>query len=548
MIIAFSGLGGSGKSSHIGKLSEHISKEQNVRIIALREHFLWPKLVTFLRGGSKSLADIGRDQHSGLKNKQPAKNQKGEKNVKTTSSSIYYFIRDLFYIFDAIRIRLFIVSPHFKKETIIFDRALDDFAIELAETSSHTYLHHAFVSVFGNPTLHFYLKSSPETVLSRKHEDSLEVLRKREALYEKMFKEKKPSFQPIIITTEGTISIATETILRVVDAVMPAQSSKEESFQIQNFQPEGWALYQAFVIGDFYPLLSSVIIFDPKKLFETAIANRMANIFLEKMLSNPDLHTKYWQEDWHKYDMYRSDVAIKREKTLAHLAETFADPGNPIKSSEYSLVKNDEKAIELSGDIDIVCFDLETYNKMLSLFKKSGKVIVQTKEKADIFIDGLLPIDLHFGLSFGNFRYASDVAFKNVSEAEARFLTIIAHAVAELTLVTLGDILKIVDTLEIKNTSNQEAKMKIENLSKSRGWGAGYQAWIRGALYPEKHGYTFPKKMSTFALVRSRLGLFLREPFRIGALIKDLWLLALALRARNMGKTPFHEHWTEHIR
>ncbi len=518
MIIAFSGLGGSGKSTHIRRLSEHFGKNRQVKVIALREYFLWPKLAAAIRG--KKNSNIAGDQQDGQNVAAHAQNH-DVKNKRSVPASAYFFIRDLFYIFDAIRIRIFVIYPQLQKlrkqkDILVFDRAADDFAVELAETSSHAYLQNLFASIFPKATLHIYLKSSPETVLKRKHEDPLVVLKNREKLYAKMIAAK----QPIIISTEGGIHAATEAILILADAA------------VKNFRLESWVLYRAFVLNDQKPLLLPALIIDPQKLFKSAIANRMANVFLQKMQSEADLHAKYWQEDWQKYDAYCSGIAAKREKTLAYLSE---------HSFEYSLVKNDDQAFELSGDIDIVCFDLETYNKMLSLFEKSGKVIVQTKEKADIFIDGLLPIDLHFGLSFGNFRYTSENSFKKLSQDEARFLTTIAHAVAELTLVTLGDILK------TKSAFNQETITKIGNEASKSGWGAGYKKWIQAAMHPEKHGYGFPQKMNAFALVRSRFGLFFREPYRIGALIKDLWLLALALRARGMGKTPFHEHWTENI-
>lgn len=524
MIISFSGLGGSGKTTHIRELATELKKNHQIKVIALREYFWWPKIVNFLRSRKNTNKTSSKSMQGGVENWQG-----NTENVEQKKSGAYYFFRDIFYILDCLRLRVFLLisnlaSFNSRAKIIIFDRAIDDFAIELNTSSPFYLLHKFFVWIFPKSNIHFFLESSPETVFARKKEESLERLKFRQSKYEKFFTNKNC----VRISTEGDGKLVGQTIITLVEDALSCKGQ---------FSIEGLALYDLFlnnfVDGAPETFLNGPIIFEPKKLWQTSIRNRIAFHFLETIKDNEKLLKKYWQEDWQKYYDYALKQIEKKNKTINFLMEN-------LSGINFSLIKNDEKNIDISSDVDLLFLDKKDFEKAIEIFEKKGKVTKQTNEKHDISIDGYLPIDLHLGLNYGYYKYIQTNSFPNLSQGAQTLLSISGHAVSELTMVTLGDIVKTAEAIDVKTLKEARTEAKI------LGWERGLGNWLLFVLSPEEFGFNFPKNLSMTSLFISRIKMSLKQKsFR--NLPKEIILLARAIRARSLGKVPFHEHWTENI-
>jgi hypothetical protein len=272
----------------------------------------------------------------------------------------------------------------------------------------------------------------------------------------------------------------------------------------------------------------------PDILLNTASKNRIALAFLTAIKNTSELESRYWQQSWNDYWQFAQDTLEKRKASLEALPELL--PG-----MNYSLVKNDMKNVDISSDIDVLFSGKDDYQKAVEILKQKGSVVVQTDRKSDGYIEGMIPVDLHLGLTFGSFQYFSndilDSASPNLSS-----VVVIAHAAAELTIVTLGDIAKIGTVLH-----DQAFQNELEHIARTHGWWRSCKSWLLRAQHPKCYGYDIPLFLPVTPLVLSRFGLYIQNPFRVDGLTKELFLLALSVRARMKGFVPFHDEWIKKI-
>ncbi len=162
-LIAFIGPDGAGKSTTAERIKRIL--EDNDRKVAQ----------AYLGRGKSHLLPInktGRAVYEKIKNKKPGMIIK-----------ILYTLAAPVYTTDLLLRYLFVVRPKRKRAIVITDRYCTDiYLMPRISNAMRSFLFH----LFPKPTLTFYLYNTPEVLYERKHEQSVEELRRQMDLFEKM--------------------------------------------------------------------------------------------------------------------------------------------------------------------------------------------------------------------------------------------------------------------------------------------------------------------------------------------------------------------------
>ncbi len=507
MIIAFGGLGGSGKTTQIGILKDAFEKEKEaVFVLPLREKFLWPRLVAFLgRGKEREMSDGDAG--------------KEEKNTPFFRSW-YLFIRDMFYVFDSWRIYIFLIRPAEKKYDIVFvDRYFYDFFAELFYPSTLIVGWKRLIfSLIPKTVLYVYFDVSAKTVFERKHEFPEEIIERQHKTYEAILSNLR--FPAIKINAENGVEVVARSLKHLV--------FKVGFYPLRTFDIRAFVLCE-FLKGEAFLLKDGVFSFDEKKFLNVAGSHKI----LLKTLMEIE---RECPERFDGVSGFKSAVSAGREKServaqsrrwFRNIAEENGFIATEIKS---------EDSIEAHSDIDTLFTEKDSYDEFLRKASALGHdVVPMNATKADVVLsEGYAPIDAHYGITFGGIRFFDEKLFfekKNVADA----LMIIAHAFSETTLLPLGDRMKVLGFL------NEEERAEVIENAKIFHWGNHAKWWFSEAENESNFWGSFPKEIPIWREVVFKFHSYIRSPKK--EIIKDVWNLARAIRARKKGIVPFHEPW-----
>lgn len=169
MLITFSGMDGSGKSTNIASLYRALEAARNrVKLVAF-----WDNVVVFPRFRSKMTAAVFQGEIGIGAPEKPV--QRRDKNLRPWYATLG---RCVLYLFDSIHLRL-VVKRAFDRNTdiVIFDRYLFDqlTTLPLHNRAARGYARFLF-SMVPRPDLAFLLDADPEAAFRRKPEYPVEFL------------------------------------------------------------------------------------------------------------------------------------------------------------------------------------------------------------------------------------------------------------------------------------------------------------------------------------------------------------------------------------
>jgi thymidylate kinase len=173
MIITFSGLDGSGKTTLIRSLEKYFDSNK----IPYNSSSIYGKLSIYaIMRNLRSLSSKNND-HANTK--------------KKDNSTTYKFFRSrnakkFFLVFDIIILSFVKLYYTFSKKILIIDRYFFDFLMEVTDDIR---LYQRFVCfLFPSPTLSFFIETDPKSSFNRKREYDIRTLTARRRVYDKIFK------------------------------------------------------------------------------------------------------------------------------------------------------------------------------------------------------------------------------------------------------------------------------------------------------------------------------------------------------------------------
>lgn len=172
MIITFSGLDGSGKTTLIRCLEKYFDSNN----IPYNSSSIY---------GQLSIYAIIRNLRS-----LSSKNNDHVSNVKKDNSTVYKFFRSrnakkLFLFIDIIILSFVRLYYIFSKKILIIDRYFFDFLMEVTDDIR---LYQRLVCfLFPSPSLSFFIDTDPKVSFNRKKEYDIETLTNRRKVYDKIF-------------------------------------------------------------------------------------------------------------------------------------------------------------------------------------------------------------------------------------------------------------------------------------------------------------------------------------------------------------------------
>lgn len=479
MILSFSGIGGSGKTTQIASLSAALRERGvHVELIALRDEFLWPRLVGAVKRGGGSGSGSG--------------------SAKRRAGTVKHVLRGIFYVLDFWRIYVVRIAPASRRGTVIVDRYWYDFIVELALDRGQLGVLAQLLRLAPKPQVAFWFAIAPEVALARKYEVPLGELERHARVYDEVF-----ARVPHLAVDAAAPPDAVQSLLRFVSfAAWPARAFCSKAVLLFADQD----VLRALGKSSWKPFLRN------------AGRNRAQYLALQKLLGAPGSLAAF--SDAHAT---AEDRAEKREKAVDILARY---------GGEVAVTKQ-EHGIELGSDVDVVFRTREAMLEFTTWSEAQGARVENVDaDKCDVFFGGALPIDVHVGMTFSGFPYlAAPDFFEHPREAEA--LTVIAHAANELTVIAAGDLLK------IEALGDLDAAV-MERIARAHGWLALLRYWQRNSD-PAALGYRLPHAIPAWRLLLFRLRRWAHRPD--GNVLADAVMLAKGVRARLLGHIPYHEPW-----
>lgn len=494
MLISFSGLGGTGKTTHIGLLHDMIEEAgYTSRIVPLREYFWWTKVAAAVHGPVASLADGSR----------PSPRPVGPRGFKQ-------FLRLIFYFFDSWRLYFFVLKPWKRSEVVIADRYFYDFFAELEfgqkEVSTFSRL---LLALLPRPQLAFYFDLDPAQAQERKYEYPLPILEMQRNLYESIMAETPH----VRVRVAEERHIVTDALRELVLAGLRHGTSSATAYTAH--------LYALHGRSHSTPI---VPVIDANALLQAAVMNRMTWFFIRAF---PGLSAVPRMQ---RIKEMGELLEQRRARTLDALAAFQKKTG-----VEARIVK-DAGAVDQGTDVDVMVRSADDLRNVITYAEAQGWGVVRVgDDKADIRIPDALPLDVHVDTRYNGFLYiTSDFVWHHPREAEA--LIIISHSMNELTLITLGDVLK-VTLLEEQGMDWHVASAE----ARQNGWASMLDSWLRIYRDADFSGRRMPHRIAAVPLFFFKLRRYAHK--LDGRPGKDFYDFLRALRARMMGKVPFHEPW-----
>ena len=499
MSISFSGLGGSGKSTQISKLRDFfVAHNYRVSVVSLRDKFLWPKLAEVIR---KSNPSTGREM---------------EKR-KASKITARYVLRHLFYFFDFWRVYIFFILPKiFKSDIVFIDRSFLDFFVELDLVYGEpTKLTKFLFRLLPSFTLFLFFDITAEVSYGRKIESSLESVKKQCLMY-----------------SNAINKLVRNNVFRV-----DAKDSAEEIFHVLSnilldslrsgvhsikFRFFNYFLFKNNLTID-RAVVDKVVGWNVDDFFNYASINRFLWLVLDDLVKlGEDVET------FSKIKDKGGRILAQKNNTREIVLSALSEVGN----TRCLIVKDSN--VEVSQDVDVMCLDHESYKKVQGLlaFKLDAEVKDISKIKSDLVPknSNFLSVDLHCGYTFYSRKYFDDNLFLTHTP-EADILSVISHSVAEMTVITLGDVIKV--TRIIENSSLDWSV--IFSQTRKYGWHNLCLLWLVVCAAPED--FVFPYNISGLKLFFDKLSNFSKST------LVGYFNFFRAIRARRMGQVPFHPSW-----
>lgn len=501
MVISFSGLGGSGKTTQIARLEQNL-KEQGYRpkIVVLREKFFWPRLARLLKPRRETYSS--------------------EKLPLEKTSNLKTWLRLGFYFFDSWRIyfsSVFLSSLIY--DILILDRTFFDFFLELdfpKKRLSRPNL--KFMRFLPKPDALFFLKISSETAYKRKSEWLPSELEGQTKVQEGFFLNQEDP-EPILINGEAAEEKVAHTVWQVVLAIINSR---------KKFALPSWLLFEFLAKRNSEILAEKILLPNFSKLFRLAARNRCL-WKLAQQLENLNLKLEPEVQTLAE-DIKTSGRKILKEKqnSLSILEDFRKETG-----VKFQVLKEHEE-FELGSDLDVFFENENGFSKAIAYFVKHGKVKTTSSTKADVEIENALPLDFHLDLTYNDFRYASS-EFLFSHPNEANLLILASHSLNETTLITLGDV------LEAESLRDQIFLEEVLKEAKRYRWNQALAKWLALARPKEEEIFRYPYPLPVSFLLRIKFQKYLAAPSR--KILPDFWNFLRSLRARRLGKIPFHEPW-----
>jgi len=495
MLVSFSGLGGSGKTTHIALLHDMIKEAGYAsRIVPLRERFWWTKVAAAVHGPIASIPGAGKGAPRPI-----------------APGGFKRAVRLFFYFFDSWRLYLFVLRPWKRGEVVIADRYFYDFFAELEFGGKEAgTLVHVLLALLPRPRLAIYFDLPPAQAQERKYEHALPVMEMQRMMYESIMAE----IPHVRVRAGEERHIVTETLRELVLAGLRhgISSSTASTAYLHGLHGRSSGA-QALPVVDVDALLHAATMNRMTWFFFRAFPGFAADPRMERIREKGEA------------------LERRRAQTLRALAAFQKKTGIEVR------VVKDAGIVDQGRDVDIMARSAEDMRVILAYADaQQWEVQKVGGDKADIRIPDALPVDAHVDTRYNGFLYvSSDFVWHHPREAEA--LIIISHGMNELTLVTLGDVLKI-KLLEEEGLDWHVASAE----ARENGWDGMLESWLRIYRDPDLPGRRLPHQVGAVPLFFSKLKRYLRK--QDGNAAKDLYDFARAVRARAMGKIPFHEPWT----
>ena len=195
MLITFSGLDGAGKSTLIELLKEALERH-NKRVTVLHmDHQIG--LYAYLQSLRRLFFSTSNNLNGQTARREPSGNPIGPSRAswfKTTIANGKYLLvwnkplrRGVYLVDLAIFLFYRLYIENLKKQILIMDRYFYDRLVDVAGTQRSWYFIRFLQFLTPTPNLPVYLDVSPEDAYGRKREFSVEYLRERQAIYQKVF-------------------------------------------------------------------------------------------------------------------------------------------------------------------------------------------------------------------------------------------------------------------------------------------------------------------------------------------------------------------------
>lgn len=502
--IAFSGLGGSGKTTYIKSIASHLNEKScsGVTVVAMREHFAWPKIVSFIKKLYKKT------------NKHNPSFLNSEVQIGGTKNTVFVLVRALFYLCDFWRVYFFCVLKKYNN-IIIFDRFFHDFVIELTIDSGHD--HKWMLRFLPNATLHFYCNASASVVFERKKEASIDFIKLQEINYKKLIY----NYNFFVVDSTKDANLVIDKINNVI-IHYGLFSKRDISFL-------DFVIYKIIHTQSFSYFEDGIFVVNQEKLLKHASYNRITWLIARNLLDYSFGFDNKHAQEINKVALYSFGIFEKTIEDLKKDIHNFDD--------DFILAKNDFLKVDFSGDVDIVTFKKESFNSLLHHYynKIGARVVKQTPKKFDIYEDGKKPIDVHLGFEFGSISYINEkLAYLSNTESLS-LASVSGHLIAELSMMNWADYYKVFHYIDYK-------KDAIKNAEEA-GWGREMTYILNNYENVKLRGLKMPFFIPATMLFKFRIRMFLSGRISFKNLCRESVLVLRQVRARNLGLIPFHNEW-----